>query len=49
MSQPERFRDTGAYLAEFLDELLVELPPDSPEWAAVRDRLSRAGYTLPDA
>lgn len=32
-----------------VDELLVELPPDSPEWAAVRDRLSRAGYTLPDA
>lgn len=27
-----------------VDELLVELPPDLPEWAAVRDRLSRAGY-----
>lgn len=27
-----------------VDELLVELPPARPEWAAVRDRLSRAGY-----
>ena len=27
-----------------VDQLLVELPPDTPEWAAVRDRLSRAGY-----
>ncbi len=27
-----------------VDTLLVELPPDLPEWAAVRDRLSRAGY-----
>jgi L-threonylcarbamoyladenylate synthase len=31
-----------------VDELLVELPPDLPEWAAVRDRLTRAGYQLPD-
>jgi L-threonylcarbamoyladenylate synthase len=31
-----------------VDELLVELPPALPEWAAVRDRLSRAGYQLPD-
>jgi L-threonylcarbamoyladenylate synthase len=30
-----------------VDELLVELPPDLPEWAAVRDRLSRAGYRSP--
>ncbi len=30
-----------------VDELLVELPPDLPEWAAVRDRLSRAGYHPP--
>ena len=27
-----------------VDQLLVELPPDTPEWAAVHDRLSRAGY-----
>ena len=26
MSQPERFRDTGVHLTEFLDELLVECP-----------------------
>ena len=27
-----------------VDCLLVALPPDTPEWAAVRDRLSRAGH-----
>lgn len=27
-----------------VDQLLVELPPHTPEWAAVRDRLSRAGF-----
>jgi len=27
-----------------LDEILVELPPDAPAWAAIRDRLSRAAY-----
>ena len=27
-----------------VDALLVELPPDSPAWAAVLDRLSRAGF-----
>ena len=27
-----------------VDRLLVEMPPDRPEWVAVRDRLSRAGY-----
>lgn len=27
-----------------VDYLLVELPPDIPAWAAVLDRLSRAGY-----
>ena len=27
-----------------LDRILVELPPSSPEWAAVLDRLSRAGH-----
>ena len=25
-----------------LDAIVVVLPPDSPEWAAVRDRLMRA-------
>ncbi|MDI1308808.1 MAG: L-threonylcarbamoyladenylate synthase [Methylotenera sp.] len=28
-----------------VDSLLVELPPDTPEWAAVLDRLSRAGFS----
>ncbi len=27
-----------------VDRLLVELPPDTPAWAAVLDRLSRAGF-----
>ncbi|PPC89357.1 MAG: translation factor Sua5, partial [Methylotenera sp.] len=27
-----------------VDRLLVELPPVLPEWLAVLDRLSRAGY-----
>jgi hypothetical protein len=27
---------------EGLDWIAVELPPDEPEWAAVRDRLQRA-------
>lgn len=27
-----------------VDKLLVELPPDTPPWAAVLDRLSRAGF-----
>ncbi|MES1988120.1 MAG: L-threonylcarbamoyladenylate synthase [Pseudomonadota bacterium] len=27
-----------------VDRLLVELPPDTPDWAAVLDRLSRAGF-----
>ena len=31
--------------ALIVDKLLVELPPNTPEWAAVFDRLSRAGYT----
>lgn len=36
--------DRGGY-----DFLVVEMPPDTPEWAAVRDRLTRASvrYTLP--
>jgi L-threonylcarbamoyladenylate synthase len=25
-----------------IDHILVTLPPDTPEWAAVRDRLMRA-------
>ena len=28
-----------------VDRLLVELPPNTPAWAAVLDRLSRAGYS----
>jgi L-threonylcarbamoyladenylate synthase len=27
---------------EGFDRLVVEMPPDTPEWAAVRDRLTRA-------
>lgn len=30
-----------------VDRLLVELPPDTPAWVAVLDRLSRAGYQAP--
>ena len=30
-----------------LDFILVGMPPDTPEWAAVRDRLTRAGVPLP--
>jgi L-threonylcarbamoyladenylate synthase len=30
-----------------LDLILVETPPDTPEWAAVRDRLARAAGNLP--
>ena len=26
------------------DAIVVELPPDTPEWAAVRDRLTRASF-----
>src|SRR5215471_604890 len=29
---------------EGLDWIAVEFPPDTPEWAAVRDRLTRASY-----
>jgi L-threonylcarbamoyladenylate synthase len=29
--------------AEGLDWIAVEMPPDTPEWAGVRDRLTRAG------
>ena len=27
-----------------VDRILVEMPPDTPDWVAVRDRLSRAGH-----
>jgi L-threonylcarbamoyladenylate synthase len=29
---------------EALDWIAVEFPPDTPEWAAIRDRLTRAAY-----
>jgi len=29
---------------ESLDWIAVEFPPDTPEWAAIRDRLTRAAY-----
>jgi L-threonylcarbamoyladenylate synthase len=31
--------------AEGLDWIAVELPPDEPEWAGVRDRLMRAAHS----
>jgi L-threonylcarbamoyladenylate synthase len=31
--------------SERLDRLLVEMPPDKPEWMAVADRLRRASCT----
>lgn len=31
-----------------VDKLLVELPPDTPAWAAVLDRLNRAGFSRLD-
>ncbi|MEZ0266795.1 MAG: Sua5 family C-terminal domain-containing protein, partial [Phycisphaerae bacterium] len=30
-----------------LDAIYVQMPPDAPEWAAVRDRLRRATRELP--
>lgn len=48
--------DTPAYVAEHLYEslhrldqlqastILILLPPNQPQWAAIRDRLTRAGY-----
>jgi L-threonylcarbamoyladenylate synthase len=30
---------------EHLDWIAVELPPDEPEWAGIRDRLQRAAAT----
>ena len=29
---------------EGLDWIAVEFPPDTPKWAAIRDRLTRAAY-----
>ena len=26
------------------DWIWIELPPDTPEWAGIRDRLTRAGH-----
>lgn len=31
-----------------LESIFIEMPPDEPEWAAVRDRLLRATAPLPD-
>jgi L-threonylcarbamoyladenylate synthase len=47
--------DPAAYAAQLYDTLhmldragfdwiAVELPPDTPQWAAIRDRLIRAAY-----
>jgi L-threonylcarbamoyladenylate synthase len=47
-------RDAGGYAAvlyatlhaldgESLDWIAIEMPPDTPEWAAIRDRITRAG------
>jgi L-threonylcarbamoyladenylate synthase len=27
-----------------LDWIAIEMPPNAPEWAAIRDRLTRAAY-----
>jgi L-threonylcarbamoyladenylate synthase len=29
---------------EHYDWIAVELPPDTPEWAGIRDRLTRAAH-----
>lgn len=52
LRMPERPEDYAAQLYSTLHELdresydwiAVELPPDTPEWAAIRDRLTRAAY-----
>ncbi len=36
------YRELHAYDEADIDRILVTLPPDTPEWAAVRDRLMRA-------
>jgi L-threonylcarbamoyladenylate synthase len=38
----ELYRRLHELDAQGLDLILVEMPPDTPEWAAVRDRLTRA-------
>jgi L-threonylcarbamoyladenylate synthase len=48
-SQPEDVAERLYSALHALDDLkvdclLVELPPNTPEWAAVLDRLNRAGY-----
>ena len=30
--------------ARGVDEILIELPPDEPQWRAVRDRIIRASH-----
>jgi len=52
LRMPERPEDYAAQLygtlheidRESYDWIAVELPPDTPEWAAIRDRLTRAAY-----
>ncbi|MFM8271280.1 MAG: L-threonylcarbamoyladenylate synthase [Gemmata sp.] len=36
------YRELHSFDERALDRIIVELPPDAPEWAAVRDRLTRA-------
>jgi L-threonylcarbamoyladenylate synthase len=33
--------------ADGLDEIVIEAPPDRPEWEGIHDRLRRAAVTLP--
>jgi L-threonylcarbamoyladenylate synthase len=45
--EPERYSaDLYAVLHEMdnadWERIVIEMPPDAPEWAAVRDRLTRA-------
>jgi len=52
LRMPERPEDYAAQLygtlheidRESYDWIAVELPPDTPEWAAIRDRLTRPAY-----
>ena len=52
LRMPERPEDYAAQLygtlheidRESYDWIAVELPPETPEWAAIRDRLTRAAY-----
>ena len=36
------YRELHAFDEADIDRIIVTLPPDTPEWAAVRDRLTRA-------